>query len=139
MPRNTRTGNVMEDMLTNSLKQGNYDFKKGAKVGTRLGGGKHMVDIVVYENDEVYLISSKWQQTSGTAEQKIPFEVMCLGDAIRKNEMVTKAYLVLGGKGWSRKEYFLSKEFKNDLSDFCKKVRIVDLEDFVTIANQSKL
>ena len=54
MPRNTRTGNVMEDMLTNSLKQGSYDFKKGAKVGTRLGGGKHMVDIVVYENNEVY-------------------------------------------------------------------------------------
>lgn len=139
MPRNTRTGNVMEDMLINSLKQGNYEFKKGAKVGTRLGGGKHMVDLVVYENDEVYLVSSKWQQTSGTAEQKIPFEVMCLGDAIRNNETVTKAYLVLGGKGWSRKEYFLSKEFKTDLAEFCKSVKIIDLEDFVAIANQKKI
>ena len=139
MPRNTRTGNVMEDMLTNSLKQGNYEFKKGANVGTRLGGGKHMVDILVYEKDEVYLVSSKWQQTSGTAEQKIPFEVMCLGDAVRNNEKITKAYLVLGGKGWSRKEYFLSKEFKNDLAEFCKKVRIIDLEDFVAIANKNNL
>jgi len=129
----------MEDMLINSLKQGNYEFKKGAKVGTRLGGGKHMVDLVVYENDEVYLVSSKWQQTSGTAEQKIPFEVMCLGDAIRNNETVTKAYLVLGGKGWSRKEYFLSKEFKTDLAEFCKSVKIIDLEDFVAIANQKKI
>ena len=139
MPRNTRTGNVMEDMLTNSLKQGNYEFNKGANVGTRLGGGKHMVDILVYEKDEVYLVSSKSQQTSGTAEQKIPFEVMCLGDVIRNNQTVTKAYLVLGGKGWSRKEYFLSNEFKNDLAEFCKKVRIIDLEDFVAIANQRKL
>jgi len=27
---------------------------------------------------EAILISLKWQQSSGTAEQKVPFEVICL-------------------------------------------------------------
>ena len=38
----------------------------------------------------------KWQETSGTAEQKVPFEVMCLADAVRETGATT-AYLVLGG------------------------------------------
>ena len=138
MARNTRTGNVMEEMLTSALTQGNYKFKKNVNVGTRLGGGRHMMDLVAYEGEKIFLVSSKWQQTSGTAEQKIPFEVMCLGDVIRTRP-VTQAYLVLGGKGWSRKEYFLSSEFKTDLAEFCKGVIIIDLEDFIAKANNSKL
>ena len=41
---------------------------------------------------------SKGQQIGGTAEQKVPFEVMCLADAVRA-EHAARAYLVLGGDG----------------------------------------
>jgi len=43
------------------------------------------------------LISMKWQQVSGTAEQKVPFEVICLIEALKNNGgRYSKAYLVLG-------------------------------------------
>ena len=40
------------------------------------------------------LISVKWQQVSGTAEQKVPFEIIGLADAVLTGEYA-KAYLVL--------------------------------------------
>jgi len=43
------------------------------------------------------LVSLKWQQTSGTAEQKVPFEVMCLADAVRTKK-ADRAFLVLIAK-----------------------------------------
>jgi hypothetical protein len=49
----------------------------------------------------------KWQQTSGTAEQKVPFEVMCLADAVQSN-LADAAYLVLGGDGWTLRDYYVS-------------------------------
>lgn len=36
----------------------------------------------------------KWQQVSGTAEQKVPFEVICLMEAVATGAY-QKAYLVL--------------------------------------------
>ena len=63
-----------------------------------MGGGKHKVDLVVETKDERILVSVKWQQVSGTGEQKVPFEVMCLADAVRKSQgRFRRAYLVLGG------------------------------------------
>ena len=49
--------------------------------------------------DERILVSLKWQQTGGTAEQKVPFEVMCLADAVTAGHAV-RAFLALGGDGW---------------------------------------
>jgi len=58
--------------------------------------GSHVVDAVAEKNGKQILISVKWQQVSGTAEQKVPFEVLCLLEAI-ENGPYQKAYLVLGG------------------------------------------
>lgn len=52
-----------------------------------------MIDAVAEKNPGVILISLKWQQTSGTAEQKVPFEVMCLADVVRAGG-ANRAYLV---------------------------------------------
>ena len=83
MPRDTRTGGVLEAMVLPSLTRGGYSYKTQEVVGTRLGGGgRHFVDATAEKGDKRYLISLKWQQTSGTAEQKVPFEIICLVDAV---------------------------------------------------------
>ena len=38
----------------------------------------------------------------GSAENKIPYDYMCLADVIQKNDDLTKGYLVLGGDGGQR-------------------------------------
>ena len=50
-------------------------------------------------NDDLsVLVSMKWQETSGTAEQNVPFEMLWLGDAVREDGDKA-AYPVLSGPG----------------------------------------
>src|SRR6266851_2621457 len=97
-PRNTRTGSVLEAMILPALNQGGYDYSTQQVIGSRFGGGRHIVDAIAEKDEQRFLISLKWQQTGGTAEQKVPFEVMCLADAVTAGHAV-RAFLVLGGDG----------------------------------------
>ncbi|RME33517.1 MAG: hypothetical protein D6793_09670, partial [Thermoflexia bacterium] len=107
-PRKTTTGQVLEQMVLPALQHGNYTYKRQVAIGERLGGGQHKVDLVVTSaQGEKILVSLKWQQASGTAEQKVPYEIMCLAEAIRSSEEFSRAYIVLGGGRWSKREYFI--------------------------------
>lgn len=140
-PGSTTTGHVLEEMVLPALTHGGYrPDKPKSPIGTRLGGGRHFVDLVAQKAEgPAILVSLKWQQTSGTAEQKVPFEVMCLQDAIQRSDgSFSVAYLVLGGPGWHLREFFTG----GGLSPFlrgCEAVRIVDLESFLGLANSGRL
>lgn len=140
MPRNTTTGRVLEEMVLPSLTRGGYRYEMQMQVGQRFGGGKHMVDVVAWDAaGEGILISLKWQQTSGTAEQKVPFEAICLADAVlsAENEF-RKAYLVLGGGSWKLRDFYVGGGLNAHLrhGDL---VTIVSLEEFVARGNERKL
>ncbi len=81
-PGSTRTGGVLERMIVPALDQGGYTYQTQVLLGKRLGIGRHMVDAVAEKDGRKILISLKWQQVSGTAEQKVPFEVICLLEAL---------------------------------------------------------
>jgi hypothetical protein len=108
-PRNTNTGGVLEAMILPALERGHYSHETQVNVGTRCGGGTHKVDVLARKGTDEILVSMKWQQTGGTAEQKVPFEVMCLADAVRGGRAV-RAYLVLGGDGWTLRDYYVSMQ-----------------------------
>ena len=116
-PRNTRTGAVLEQMVLPALRQGGYRWATQVNIGRRLGLGKHIVDAVAKGDGSRFLISMKWQQTAGTAEQKVPFEVICLHQAVL-NGSGQKAFLVLGGEGWTLRNFYTSgglEQFLNHL------------------------
>jgi hypothetical protein len=89
---------------------GGYKFAKQAMIGSRPGGGAHKIDVLARDaQDRSYLISLKWQQVGGTAEQKVPFELICLVDIVKRNPgRFQAAYLVLGGTAWKLKDFYLS-------------------------------
>jgi hypothetical protein len=137
--RDTRTGGVMEQMVLPALERGGYEYFRQVDIGERLGGGKHIVDLVAYdETGRGFLISLKWQQTSGTAEQKVPFEAMCLIDAVlQEPERYEMAYLVLGGPAWTLRDFFTVR-----LLPFLRhedRLNILTLEAFVAKANRGEL
>lgn len=137
MGRDTRTGWVLEQMILPSLERGGYESKLRVKIGQRLGCGAHFVDVTAEKSRRKYLISLKWQQVSGTAEQKIPFEVMCLAEALESGEY-EKAYVVLGGEGWKLRQFYV----EGGLQKFLRrtdKVSIITLEGFVALANKGRL
>ncbi len=138
-PRDTRTGGVLESMVLPSLERGGYTYASQVNVGQRLGGGKHMADVVARKGDEEIIVSLKWQQTSGTAEQKVPFEVVCLMAAVDDPaNNAAKAYLVLGGAGWKLREFYTGGGLEKYIA-YSDTVRIVTLEEFVAIANNGSL
>jgi hypothetical protein len=62
---------------------------------------------------------------------------MCLADAVRAGQ-ASRAYLVLGGDGWTLRDYFTSGKLAEHLihSDL---VKVVTLEAFIRIANNAQL
>ena len=137
MARDTATGGVLEQMVLPALKLGGYTYALQVDVGARLGHGRHVVDAVVQNGEERLLLSVKWQQTGGTAEQKVPFEVICLAETIRSGGY-TKAYLVLGGEGWKLRQFYTSGGLAEHLRG-ASRVEIVTLEGFIARANQGRL
>ena len=135
--RNTRTGGVLEAMVLPALDQGGYAHKVQVNIGQRLGCGQHFVDVIAEKDDRQILISMKWQQVSGTAEQKVPFEVICLLEAL-DNKRYSKAYLVLGGEGWTLRNFYIGEGLKKYVA-YSDKVEILTLESFVGRGNAGKL
>jgi hypothetical protein len=124
-------------MVLPALNQGGYEYQTQVNIGQRPGGRRHIVDVVAIRNKVKILISLKWQQISGTAEQKVSFEVICLTHALQQGAY-NKAYLVLGGTGWTLRDYYIS----GGLDAYLKvpsDIKIISLEDFIALANQGKL
>jgi hypothetical protein len=138
--RDTGTGKILEAMIIPALIGGNYLFREQYHVGERFGGGRHFVDVMAENRSgKKYLISLKWQQVSGTAEQKVPFEAICLADAILSGgEEFAKAYLVLGGEGWKLRDFYIKGGLQKHLT-YSKLVTITTLESFVAKANRGEL
>ena len=137
MARNTGTGRVLERAVLPALEMGGYEVEYQARLTDRLGGGRHYGDILASKNGERILISLKWQQTSGTAEQKVQYEYMCLADVLAKDPDIHRAYIVIGGDGWTKHSFFL-----NDLNDWVNTDEYVDvilLNPFMAKANQGNL
>lgn len=133
------TGRALELAVIPSLQQGGYALAEQVIIGRRITGLKHKVDIVARKPGAAFLISVKWQQEPGTAEQKVPFEVICLKDAvIHSLGEYRRAYLVLGGVAWTIRDFYISDEFEEYLPHR-HEVTILTLEDFMARANKGVL
>ena len=132
--RDTGTGDVLEQMILPALERGGYHYERQVHIGERLGAGKHMLDILATKEGKQLLISMKWQQVKGTAEQKVPFEVICLIEALDMKKY-DAAYLVLGGEGWTLRDFFCSGGLMRYISDM-DRVHIHTFESFIAHINQ---
>lgn len=129
--RDTTTGNNYEKQIESLLEQfSDYEFRTQVNVGKKRNGGRHIVDVLLVKNNE--LVSLKFQRVQGSAEEKVPFEVMKLQHAITDHGYKS-ATIVLAGpdKAWKWKEYYLSEEFKNDMKKIYPDVRIISHEEFL--------
>jgi hypothetical protein len=124
-------------MVLPALARGGYGCERQVAVGTRPSGRSHLVDVVAEKAGEAILVSLKWQQVGGTAEQKVPFEIICLAEAIRLFPQYKRAYVVLGGSGWTLRDWFV-RHVQRHLVE-TEAVKVVSLEDFVGLANSGQL
>ena len=136
MRRDTRSGQMLESAVCPALSMGGYEIEKQKKIGKRIGGGTHRVDALASKEGRKILVSLKWQEVNGTAEQKVPFEVLCLKKALEEGA-ADCAYLVLGGEGWTLKQYYIER-LREDMP-IPKMLRIVSFEHFLKLARRGLL
>ena len=124
--------------MVQALASGGYSYIRRATIGRRPNGNHHVLDILAKDNNSnEYLISLRCQQKSGTTEQKVPYEIVCLAEAIQKDP-VRKAYLVLGGSGWTLRDYYLRGGLNSHLVH-ANLVVLKGLREFIALANQGSL
>lgn len=121
------TGKTFEKMIAEHLREKypNTSVREQVKVGKYMGGYKNYVVDILFNHD--ILISAKYQETPGTAEQKIFLELGNLQKLCDKDGF-TKAYLVYEGKGLTLVETYNSEE----RSEYLKtpSVEFISYEDF---------
>lgn len=138
MTPRTTTGLVLEKTVIPALDAAGYRYRRKVRIGKRPNGRRHICDILVRHPSQGYIIVSvKWQQVSGTAEQKIPFEVICLQKVMRISRKMRCAYIVLGGTGWTLREFYTRGGLRRYLP--YKNIHIVTLDEFIAIVNRRDL
>jgi hypothetical protein len=133
----TRTGTGQEIMIESLLKYNNYNYEKQIFIGNQLFNNRYKADFVI---DDSIIVSLKWQQVPGTAEQKVIYEIASLIKIIIESNKYTKAYLVIGGNGFSAnaKEYLFNQRYKDILKNE-DLVKSISTEDFIARLNNNDL
>jgi len=146
--RNTTTGTLNEKEIEQFLIENTNELVNAqVNVGKKRNGGNHITDLLI--GGEVYtphnkkrpisthkggtLVSLKYQEIQGTAEEKIPFEVMKLQHCIDDYGYDCAIMVLCGDTGWKWKDYFLSQEFKDDMKKVYPDVSIISQEQFVSL------
>jgi hypothetical protein len=121
MPRNTTSGKYYEETVQRAIERScnknGLTAKRQQRVGNSPSGRRHVVDweLVLDSNDQIRgLVSCKFQDTGGTAEEKVPYEVLKLLFAMETDKRYKRAWIVLGGKGWTEGlKTFYERELRN--------------------------
>jgi hypothetical protein len=136
--RDTTTGSnyeaIIEMCIRRSCDKNNLEAISQSTIGSKPGGGKHRVDWEIFDKDDSTrrgLISCKYQGTSGTAEEKIAYEVIKLLHTMQSDTRYRHSWIIMGGEGWSTG----MREFiRNHLTDW-----IPAMENRVTILTTDQL
>ena len=106
--RDTTTGSnyeaIIEMCIKRSCEKNNLEAVSQANIGIKPGGGKHRVDWEIIDKSDPNsrgLISCKYQGTSGTAEEKMAYEVIKLLYTMKLDSRYKKSWIIMGGEGWS--------------------------------------
>jgi hypothetical protein len=137
MTRDTTTGSSYEDVIKTCVvrasKRNNFSAIPQSIIGKKPGGGNHRVDYELIDNvdDSIRgLISCKFQSTSGTAEEKIAYEVIKLLHAMSIDSRYKHSWIVLGGEGWSpQMKIFATQHLENWIPLMKEKISIIPSTD----------
>lgn len=134
MKKKIGSGSVFEKQVRLLLESQGWEVDPQYELGFRLGKrSRYRVDFVAGNESGCILVSCKYQASMGSAMDKIPYEYMCLADAVESNRL-DAGYIVLFGSRIT-KDFFLSKESIDELSKWMRlseKIKILDFEAFQT-------
>ena len=121
--RTDKTGKEFEYYCEHVLTNAGYDVQEQENIGLRPTGGAHNTDLIV----DGTIVSLKYQDVAGTAEEKIPYEMMCLEHACFTYGY-DGAIIVLAGPGWKHDDAYRAGVF--DTWMHTPSVRVMNFDEF---------
>ena len=123
--RTDKTGKDFENLCEHILCLSGVNVEEQVNIGLRPTGGAHNTDLIV---DEEVIVSLKYQDVAGTAEEKIPYEQMCLQHAC-ETYGYKKAVIVLAGPGWTHDDSYRENVFGQWMNT--PDVSIINFDEFL--------
>lgn len=104
-------------------------FLENSRISNSNAGKSFTASWEIYDefdgNSRAILIS-KFQRTSGTTEEKIPFDVIRALEIIASDDRFKKVWIVIGGAGWNQKYLqFIETKLQNWIPQMIGRVLIV--------------
>jgi len=131
--RTDLTGKHFENHCYDLLDKAGYNVEEQVNLGLRPTGGAHNVDLVIIEDeveDAQVLISLKYKDVAGTAEEKIPYEQISLQHAC-ETYGYKKAYILLAGPGWKHDQTYIDGGLNKWLNT--PDVEVIDYDKFESL------
>ena len=89
-------------ILHRNLEKFSKDLRSDRVIGHRPHGPAYKASHTFSIEGKCYAVVSKFQNTSGSVDFKLPYEVISLAHSIETNDEIQKGFLVLGGYGYGR-------------------------------------
>ena len=140
MARDTSTGTHYKEVVGARLKaiglKKNFDVLSNVEIGLKPGGQVNRVPFVIVDKKNESrrgIVSCKIQTTGGSAEEKIVFEVIKLLAAMQYDRRYGRAWLVLGGTGWTNQLVdFYIDGLENYIPKIRNRVTIIRTDEMLT-------
>lgn len=140
-PKTSGNGQKFQNQVASLLRDSgwtvDFEYVLGFKLGKRT---KHRVDIKASKGESDILVSCKYQEVSGTAPEKLPYEYMCLLHAVKTN-LLTKAFMVLQGAPLLKDNVFAPLRIgeMERYMTISSLVQVCDFQDFSRIINRHEI
>lgn len=137
----TDSGRVFEQEIVQALQLRGYKVSKPKfALGRNLAGKDYKRANIAYSpGGRLILVSTVFQESGGTVQEKVPWEVMSLAAVIRQSgSRFSRGYVVLGGAGATLKPYFTSGKLQENLVG-AESVVVVDRDTLSELASKDKL
>jgi len=129
-PRYTdKTGKDFEYFCEHLLSLAGHNVEEQINIGLRPTGGAHNVDLIINVTDEIRdIISLKFQEVAGTAEEKIPYEQICLQHACETYNY-RSGIIVLAGSGWKHDDCYRENVLNKWMN--VPNVKVINFDEFL--------
>ena len=127
---------LVGEIISPKCQANRYGKQPQSRIGATPWGTTHNIDWEIWSLDNPNLralLSCKYQDSGGTAEEKSPDEVIKLARAIDLDSRFRIAWLVIGGDGWTEglRQFFFSR-LQEDIPAMVGRVQLLTTDELIS-------
>jgi hypothetical protein len=131
--------NDLRRIMRRNLEKFSDDVQSNRVIGHRPHGPAYKATHTFTIKGTSYAVVSKFQNTTGSVDFKLPYEVISLAHSVETNNEIQKGFLVLGGQGYSKGMLNFVLNNLHDWLNITTDVEILMFDDFIGRLRSSAL